>query len=450
VGALWLAAIAGNAGAATPDEVRPAASPGDASARLELRGAFSLHDDRVASGPGSVSAHGGALSPLALGGTWFSRSLPIGVAGALALERFAFQPDGAPASAAVAASGLEASAALLARVRPAPRFALEGGLGYALLRVPSLALVVGPSERSVQEQTITAHGPALLGRGVLALHRSVDLEATAGAIPVSFGARSQGIAIDLRRYAAGADLRFGVLSTASIEWSLLGGYELAIIDGAGSGLDLHRRQHRIWLGLRAGMRLPPAPMTSGVGPIASVPPPISPPTGRGRVRGIVRAAASPGDEGGQPLQGVAIDVAGGATTRTDGEGQFVLEDMAPGLATLRLARDGFEPGEEVLSVPPRGGEVTVDLRLSRTRASRQGTLIGLVRSEDGSPVTAKVAVLELRLSARADRKGQFRFDVPPGTYTLTIEAPGFDGQRKTAVVGAAHQTIFNVDLQRRQ
>jgi hypothetical protein len=212
VGALWLAAMAGNAGAATPDEVtRPTASPGDAWARLELRGAFSLHDDRLASGPGRVSAHGGALSPLALGGTWFSRSLPMGVSGSLAIERFAFQPDGAPASAAVGASGLEASTALLARARLGSRFALEGGLGYALLRVPSLALVVGPSERSVQGQTITAHGPSLIARVLLALHRSVDLEATAGAIPVSFGARSQGSAIDLRRYAAGADLRLGIL-----------------------------------------------------------------------------------------------------------------------------------------------------------------------------------------------------------------------------------------------
>ena len=74
-------------------------------------------------------------------------------------------------------------------------------------------------------------------------------------------------------------------------------------------------------------------------------------------------------------------------------------------------------------------------------APRAAALIGQVRTEDGVPVEAQVRVLELGLAARADKVGRFRFDVPPGRYTLTIEATGFVSQRKA---------IFNVNLQRQR
>jgi hypothetical protein len=166
---------------------------------------------------------------------------------------------------------------------------------------------------------------------------------------------------------------------------------------------------------------------------------------RGRVRGIVLGAT--GSVGGQPLGGVTIAVVGGAVTRSDGRGAFVLDGLEPGLATLRLSRDGFEASEEVVSVPPEG-EVSVQLRLRRAEVAASGALAVLVRAEDGAPVRATVRVVELALSARADKQGRCRFEARPGTYTLMIEAPGFDTQRRTVVVGAAQESIFNVDLQR--
>jgi hypothetical protein len=74
-------------------------------------------------------------------------------------------------------------------------------------------------------------------------------------------------------------------------------------------------------------------------------------------------------------------------------------------------------------------------------------LIGLVRSESGQPVEARVRLLEPSLTVDADARGHFRFEVPAGRYTLTIEAPGFVTQKKSVRAGAGEQNIYNVDLQ---
>jgi hypothetical protein len=71
-----------------------------------------------------------------------------------------------------------------------------------------------------------------------------------------------------------------------------------------------------------------------------------------------------------------------------------------------------------------------------------------VRGENGAPVPARVRVIELGLTSQADEGGHFRFDVPPGHYTLVIEAPGFVVQRKSVEAAAGEHNIYDVDLQR--
>jgi hypothetical protein len=440
-GVLWLTTRTSGAGAVTSDELpRPEPSVGGEWARLELRSARSLHDGHLNGVAGRIDTHGSAVSPVGISGAWFARNLPLGVAGALSLERFSFQPEGGPGAASIGASGLDATAVLMARTGLS-RFSLEGGLGYSFVRVPTLALVTGPGAMSVDGQTLTAHGVSALARAAVALHRSVDVEATARALPFAFGAHSQGVPLDLHRYAVGADLDIALLGAAGASWSLLAGYELMTTTAAGTGLELRQTQHRFGLGVRAVVR--PVASARVAAPPTVAPPPASV---RGRARGIVLGAT--GAARGEPLGGVTIAVVGGAVTRSDERGTFVLEGLEPGLATLRLSRDGFEPGEEVVSVPPEG-EVSVEIRLRRVAAAA-GALVVLIRTEDGAPVRATVRVVELALSARADKQGRCRFDARPGTFTLTIEAPGFDTQRRTVVVGAAQESIFNVDLQRQR
>ena len=85
--------------------------------------------------------------------------------------------------------------------------------------------------------------------------------------------------------------------------------------------------------------------------------------------------------------------------------------------------------------------------LRPAQAPAPAVLTGIVRGDDGAPVPARVRLLEPGLSVDADAKGRFRFEVPAGRYTLTIEAPGFITQRKSVRAGAGEQNIYNVDLQ---
>ncbi len=73
---------------------------------------------------------------------------------------------------------------------------------------------------------------------------------------------------------------------------------------------------------------------------------------------------------------------------------------------------------------------------------------GLVRGEAGEPMAARISVPELDLVVTTDAGGAFLLTLPPGEYTLLIEAPQHLGQRKTVEARSGEQRIYNVDLQR--
>jgi hypothetical protein len=72
----------------------------------------------------------------------------------------------------------------------------------------------------------------------------------------------------------------------------------------------------------------------------------------------------------------------------------------------------------------------------------------MVRDDKFYNFWASVKIVERGLSVVADGRGQFRFELPPGRYTLVIEAPGFVSQRKAVRAAPGEQNIYNVDLQR--
>ncbi len=164
------------------------------------------------------------------------------------------------------------------------------------------------------------------------------------------------------------------------------------------------------------------------------------PTGPGSVRGVARITNPKG-----PAANVPIEV-GGRVFRTGADGAFVLTDVGPGPVKVVVKAPGFQPLEELVSVPP-GAEATLELALTKLGQKSLATLRGLVRSTRGAPVPALVKVREAAANTRAGADGRFLIRLPGGKYTVVIEAKGYVTQTKSVDVGDGDQAIFHCDLE---
>lgn len=399
--------------------------------RLDLRAGVSVRNDTLTTGATRIGAKGTALSDAVLGGAWFSGRSPLGFAGRFELDRFALRTDGGGDGAA--ATGLELHGAVAGRLHPGDgQVLLEGQLGYGFLQAPLGRLPASDGTLPASADNLTAHGPVLAALVAVAPAEMLTLEAGGRFVPISFGGSYQGRSVTARRLAAGAGVMIGRVALSDFRIGALLSYELGSTTADESGVSIKQLRHQFGIGLRA---LPNNPTRT----VAAAPPQPEGPA-RGRIRGMVRLAD------GQPLAGVAVTALDGPSVKTGADGSFALLEVAPGLVKVNLSRQDLVPGHEVVSLPP-GGEVTVQISLRKAQAPAPAVLFGLVRGDDGAPVAAKVRLIEPGLTVDADARGQFRFEVPAGRYTLTIEAPGFVTQKKSVRAGAGEQNIYNVDLQ---
>lgn len=136
----------------------------------------------------------------------------------------------------------------------------------------------------------------------------------------------------------------------------------------------------------------------------------------------------------------------GKTTATSAAGTLMVEGLAPGPLTVKVAAPGFTPGEEAASVVAGTvSELTVTLVPEKKRVP--ATLRGQVRSaRGGKPVVAQLEIRELKQTIAADEDGSFSVQIPGGKYTVRITAARFVAQTKTVTVRDGDQAIFNVDL----
>ena len=85
--------------------------------------------------------------------------------------------------------------------------------------------------------------------------------------------------------------------------------------------------------------------------------------------------------------------------------------------------------------------LALSLGLPASAVARQGTTITgtLTDSVTLQPIAAAVVVVEeLRREVKADAAARFVIEaVPPGTYHLSVRAPGYSGRRTEVVVGAS-------------
>ncbi len=168
----------------------------------------------------------------------------------------------------------------------------------------------------------------------------------------------------------------------------------------------------------------------------------------GSVEGHVIATA-----GGEPIEGaeIAIDQLGMRVV-TDSGGLFAIPDLPAGRWTIRVSAEGYEVREMVVRVPD-GGEVRLDIELERALlgapAARGSGLSGVVREQGRlEPVRyATVSVVEVGTITGTDVDGVFSLaTIPAGTWTLAVEAPGYQRLETRVQVAAGAQARMDLRL----
>lgn len=168
---------------------------------------------------------------------------------------------------------------------------------------------------------------------------------------------------------------------------------------------------------------------------------LTPMNGPGRIRVSVISA-----EGQKPVADAEVLLAGTVVGQTDATGVFTITAAGPGPVKVAVHAKGLVDGEEVVSVPPEA-EATLALTLAKKGERKVATFKGLIRSATGQPVQATVRIKGLATEVKVKPDGRFSVEVPGGTYTLTISAPGHVTQVKSVDVADGDQALFHTVLQ---
>jgi hypothetical protein len=155
------------------------------------------------------------------------------------------------------------------------------------------------------------------------------------------------------------------------------------------------------------------------------------------------------DEQGVPVRGadVAVKVGDQSAALTGEDGRYRNEHVPKGRAKLVIKAPGYEPFERDIVVEPGNG---VSLPTTLKSLPPPSQVRGVVRSFGGQGLAAKVRVEPLGVEATTDEAGAFQIDVAPGSYDVTVEAPGYESQRRQVRVEAQGVVILNADLVRKK
>lgn len=135
------------------------------------------------------------------------------------------------------------------------------------------------------------------------------------------------------------------------------------------------------------------------------------------------------------------------TSSTDEKGVYRFEKVPVGSGTLVVTAEGYEPLEEAVTIPEVGAGLHQSTLVSAETTSAAGSqLRGLVRAFNGQGLRAQITILPLGEKLKTDAEGYFQLDVPPGVYTVKIQAKGFKAQNRKVTVEENGVSIINVDL----
>jgi hypothetical protein len=156
------------------------------------------------------------------------------------------------------------------------------------------------------------------------------------------------------------------------------------------------------------------------------------------------------DEQGVPVRDAEVALRVGDRERPltgDDSGRYRDEHAPKGPAKLVIQAPGYEPFERDVVIAP-GESVSLPTTLKSLPPPSQ--VRGVVRSFGAQALVAKVRVEPLGIETTTDATGAFQVDVAPGSYDVTIEAQGYESQRRQVRVDAQGVVILNADLVRKK
>lgn len=127
-----------------------------------------------------------------------------------------------------------------------------------------------------------------------------------------------------------------------------------------------------------------------------------------------------------------------ARATVDAEGRFELEDL-PNRPSFEVAVEALDYETKTLTVEA-GAQAEVILY----PALPAGVVEGRISDYKDQPLSAKVRVLPLGVEVLAAEDGRFHLELPPGKYSLTVEAVGF--RSETRVVQVENRGVFILNL----
>lgn len=172
------------------------------------------------------------------------------------------------------------------------------------------------------------------------------------------------------------------------------------------------------------------------------------------------------DSEANPIQNAIVTTIPTSTiVKTDENGGYVINDIMPGVYTLKVSKAGYKKFSETITLQQgimgmmgmgcMAGLNTVnvvnkDVILEpEAEGSRTGEIYGVVKDKDGNKVSdVKIVTDPATIEVSTDTAGSFIIsEVKPGTYKVTFSKDGYvNAEKQDVLVEAGKQTEIEISL----
>ena len=120
-------------------------------------------------------------------------------------------------------------------------------------------------------------------------------------------------------------------------------------------------------------------------------------------------------------------------------------EIPPGTYVINVRSEGYAP--YTLPIVCKDGEIKV-LNIKLSPLTSKAVIKGKTTSySTKEPIGARISILKLGLTIDTDaRTGNYKIAIPPGTYTMRVEANGYVSTKKTLTCVAEEEIVRNFEL----